>query len=148
MVSMTNFCTPTNPFLHTPNPVARVRGLCSCCPRLQPPGTPPGTKDTYPCNLSRVDFFLNCITAWPDPPLPRQISRAAPTLCPSPWHVIEPQGDGSWRLRPDSRAMQLWFDRHLAPPYGMRTWLRQLRGRWLPSPHKIACLPVWREDIR
>jgi hypothetical protein len=80
-----------------------------------------------------------------DPSLPGRIARNARGLRPAAWEVIEPQEDGTWRLRPDNRAAQKWSDRHLNPPFGLRTWLRQLRRRWMPFRHGLACLPVWRE---
>ena len=77
-----------------------------------------------------------------------EIATAAPGLSPSTWHVIEPDNEGSWRLRPATRPMHIWCDHHLSPPYSLRSWLRQSLRRWLPSSQRLACLPVWREDSR
>jgi hypothetical protein len=83
-----------------------------------------------------------------DMSLHEQIALGAPDLRPSTWHVIEPHEDGAWRLRPDTRPIALWIDSHLAPPYGLRTWLRQIFRRWMPSAPRVACLPVWHEASR
>jgi hypothetical protein len=80
-----------------------------------------------------------------DPALPGRIARNARGLRPAAWEVIEPQEDATWRLRPDNRSAHEWSDRHLNPPFGLRTWLRQIRRRWIPFRHGLACLPVWRE---
>ena len=54
---MVTFYAPGNHLLQASNTAARAGGLCSCCPRIYPPGISPGTKTAYHCNLSRVDYF-------------------------------------------------------------------------------------------
>lgn len=68
------------------------------------------------------------------------------------WHVIEqPQGESAaWRLRPASRRMSVWYDRHLAPAYGLRTLLLQALAHVLPSKllaraQQVDCLILSRE---
>jgi hypothetical protein len=80
--------------------------------------------------------------------LREQIGAATPLLRASAWHAIEPDHEGSWRLRPATRAMHTWCDHHLSPPYSLRPWLWQSLRRWLPPAQRLVCLPVWREDTR
>lgn len=68
------------------------------------------------------------------------------------WHVVEqPQGKSDvWRLRPASRRIGVWYDRHLTPAYGLRTLLLQAMTHVLPSKflargRQVDCLAFSRE---
>ena len=77
-----------------------------------------------------------------------EIGTAVPAMQPSDWHAVESGEEGSWRLRPAALSMQVWCERHLSPPYGFRSWLRQRVHRWRPFAHQIWCLPLLRQGVR
>jgi hypothetical protein len=79
------------------------------------------------------------------PALPGQIRAQAPELRPAAWHVLEPDGDGGWRLRPDHAPIRHLLDSDLQPPDSLREWLHQVQQRWRPT-RQVACLPVWHDQ--
>ena len=78
------------------------------------------------------------------PALPEAARTADPALWPGPWHRVSPRQDGGWYLHPATRAFRRLPNRHWDPPYGLRTWLREVAGEVWPPRSAVDCLPVWR----